>query len=226
MKIAIDLSQIIYGTGVSHYRENLVRNLLAIDSVNEYLLYGGSLRQIQNLKLKIKNIMQNSKNSQLRIFPIPPILSDIIWNKLHVLPIEKLIGKVDLIHTSDWTEPPSSFTKITTVHDLVPLKFPKITPKVIVETHKNKLKWVSKESKRIIVPSLTTKKDLISLGFNENIIRVIYEAPNHSKAKTEEVKRIREKFRIHDEYIIAIGTNPRKNIERTVNAYHLSKSGQ
>jgi len=226
MRVAIDLSQIIYGTGVSHYRENLVRNLLAIDSENEYLLYGGSLRQIQNLKLKIKNIMQNSKNSQLRIFPIPPILSDIIWNKLHVLPIEKLIGKVDLIHTSDWTEPPSSFTKITTVHDLVPLKFPKITPKVIVETHKNKLKWVSKESKRIIVPSLTTKKDLISLGFNENIIRVIYEAPNHSKAKTEEVKRIREKFRIHDEYIIAIGTNPRKNIERTVNAYHLSKSGQ
>ena len=226
MRVAIDLSQIIYGTGVSHYRENLVRNLLAIDSENEYLLYGGSLRQIQNLKLKIKNIMQNSKNSQLRIFPIPPILSDIIWNKLHVLPIEKLIGKVDLIHTSDWTEPPSSFTKITTVHDLVPLKFPKITPKVIVETHKNKLKWVSKESKRIIVPSLTTKKDLISLGFNENIIRVIYEAPNHSKAKTEEVKRIREKVRIHDEYIIAIGTNPRKNIERTVNAYHLSKSGQ
>ena len=63
MKIAIDLSQIIYGTGVSHYRENLVRNLLKINKQslasgagkeNEYLLYGGSLRRKKELEQKKK----------------------------------------------------------------------------------------------------------------------------------------------------------------------------
>ena len=222
MKVAIDLSQILYGTGVSHYRENLVKNLLKIDTQNEYLLFGGSLRRYKELGIRIQELGK----AENKIFPIPPTLANIIWNKLHILPIEKLIGKVDLIHTSDWAEPPSSLPKVTTIHDLTPLKFSKVTPKIIVETHKNRLRWVSKESKRIIVPSDTTKQDLIELGFDENLITVIYEAPNNSKAKTEEVERIREKFRIHDDYIIAIGTNPRKNIEKIAKAYHLSKSGK
>lgn len=217
MKIAIDLSQIIYGTGVSHYRENLVRNLLKIDIKNEYLLYAGSFR-------RKKDIL--SYFPQTKVFPIPPTLANIIWNKLHILPIEKLIGKVDLIHTSDWAEPPSIFPKVTTIHDLVPLKFPKVTPKIIVETHKNRLKWVAKESKRIIVPSLTTKNDLIELGFDEKIIRVIYEAANLEKATNGEIIKIKSKYKIHDDYLIAIGTNPRKNIERIINAYNLSKSGK
>ena len=41
MKIAIDISQIVYGTGVSTYTENLIKNLLKIDKENEYLLFCG-----------------------------------------------------------------------------------------------------------------------------------------------------------------------------------------
>lgn len=222
MKVAIDLSQIIYGTGVSHYRENLVKNLLEIDKTNEYLLYGGSFRRYKELEIRIRELGK----AENKVFLFPPRLANIVWNKLHILPIEKLIGKVDLIHTSDWAEPPSAYAKITTIHDLVPLKFPKVTPKIIVETHKNRLKWVAKESRRILVPSLTTKMDLVDLGFDEKIIRVVYEAPNLSKAKSENVSKIKEKYKIREDYIIAIGTNPRKNIERIINAYNLSKSGK
>jgi len=222
MKIAIDLSPILYGTGVSHYRENLVRNLLKIDKTNEYLLYGGSFRRFNELKDRIKKL---SKDQEVKTFPIPPTLADIIWNKLHILPIEKLIGSVNLVHTSDWAEPPSIFPKITTIHDLIPLKFPKVTPPVIVAAHKERLKWVKKESKRIIVPSQTTKNDLVEFGFNEDIIRVIYEAPNLKKANEQEITAIKAKYRIHDDYIIAIGTNMRKNIDRIIDAYNLSKSG-
>ena len=53
-----------------------------------------------------------------------------------------------MIHTSDWVEPPSSLPKVTTIHDLVPLVLPQFTPKIIVETHKERLKWVEKESKK------------------------------------------------------------------------------
>lgn len=225
MRIAIDLSQIIYGTGVSHYRENLVKNLLKIDSENEYLLYGGSLRRRRELIIKSEELIKNSK-AQTKIFPIPPRLADIVWNKLHILPIENLIGKVDLVHTSDWAEPPSKISKITTIHDLVALKFSKITPKIIVETHKERLKWVSKESKIIICPSIATKDDLIELGFDESKIRVIYEASNHKKATNSEVQRVRTKYGIREEYVISIGVNPRKNIERSIEAFNLAKSGQ
>lgn len=226
MKIAIDLSQIIYGTGVSHYRENLVKNLLKIDTSNEYLLFGGSLRQIQNLKFKIQNLIQNSKLVKSKFFPIPPRLADVIWNKLHILPIEKLIGKVDVIHTSDWAEPPSNLSKVTTIHDLIALKFTKLTPKIITETHAQRLKWVGKESKRIIVPSNQTKADLVQLGFDVQKICVIYESNNFSKVGSDKVKLVKAKYSLHEDYLITIGTNPRKNIKRMVEAYHLSKFGK
>lgn len=222
MRISIDLSPIIYGTGVSNYRHNLVKNLIKFAPENEYLLYGGSLRRYKELKDKIESY--GSPFS--KVFPIPPRLADIIWNKLHILPIEKIIGECDLIHTSDWSEPPSKIPKVTTIHDLVPLVLPKFTPKIIVETHKRRLEWVEKESKIIIAPSIATKMDMIKLGFDENRIRVIYEAPNFTKASENEVSVVKRKYSIHDEYIIMIGTNPRKNIERAINAYHLSKHGR
>lgn len=224
MRVAIDLSSIIYGTGVSNYRFNLVKNLLKIDSKNEYLLFGGSLRRFNELKEKISQF--SSLVYGTKVFPLPPRLADILWNKLHVLPIEKLIGKFDVVHTSDWAEPPSIFNKVTTIHDLVPIVLPKFTPKIIVETHKQRLKWVEKESKKIIVPSLATKNDLIKLGFDEKRILVIYEAPNLEKANDEQIVKIKNKYSIREDYIIMIGTNPRKNIERSVKAFHLAKHGK
>lgn len=226
MRIAIDLSPIIYETGVSHYRLNLVKNLLKIDTENEYILFGGSLRQINNLKLRIKNLVQNAKNTKQIIFPIPPRLANIFWNKLHILPIEKLIGQFDVVHTSDWAEPPSKYPKVTTIHDLVPLVLPKFTPKIIVDTHKERLKWVAKESKLIIVPSIATKNDLIRLGFSEERIRVVYEAANHQKASVAEVERVKTKYGIREDYVISIGVNPRKNIARSIEAFNLAKSGK
>ena len=67
---------------------------------------------------------------------------------------------------------------------------------------------------------------MVKLGFDENRIRVIYEAPNFTKASKESVDLVRKKYSIHEEYIIMIGTNPRKNIERSVNAFHLAKHGK
>lgn len=223
MKIAIDLSQIIYGTGVSHYRENLVKNLLKIDLENEYLLYGGSFRQLKRLKYILESI---EGKHETKTFPMPPRLADIVWNKLHVLPIEKIIGQFDVVHTSDWTEPPSNLNKVTTIHDLVALKFAKITPRVIVETHKQRLKWVHDESKRIIVPSIATKNDLIELGFDENRLRVVYEAPNFVKASKEKVEAVLKKYSIREDYVIAVGANQRKNIKGIIDGYHLSKYGK
>lgn len=224
MRIAIDASQILYKTGVSHYVENLIRYLLKDDRDDEILVYGGSLRRKDELFEQIKSL--GARESLIKVFPFPPTLADFVWNRLHVLPIDKLIGNVDVIHTSDWAEPPSRFPKVTTIHDLTPLKFPMMTPKVILATHERRLRWVSAESERIIVPSENTKNDLVSLGFDEGIIRVTPEAPNFEKANEKNVEIAKKKYLLHDDYLIAIGTKPWKNIDRVIKAYHLAKSGK
>ena len=217
MKIAIDISQIVYGTGVSIYTKNLVENLLKIDREDEYMLFAGALRRRQDVL---------SAFPQSRVFPIPPMLADVIWNRLHILPIEKLIGNVDVFHTSDWSEPPSSAFKVTTVHDLYPFKFPKYVYSRVLDIHRRKISWVLQESKRIIVPSESTKKDLLELGAKNDIVRVIPEAPSLSKAGGSEVDLVKKKYNLQGDYVVAIGVTPLKNTKRIIDAFNLSRAGE
>jgi len=229
MKIAIDISQIVYETGVSHYTKNLVTNLLKIDQDNSYILFAGSLRRKTDIQKFADSL---SGNFELKVFPLPPTVLSFMWNNLHILPIEKLIGKIDILHTSDWAESPSSAFKVTTVHDLAPILYPNLFPRDIVRnivnTHKLRLSWVMKESNRIVVPSEATKKDLAKLGFNEKIIRVIPEAvsPNFKKATDEEILALKKKYKISGDYVLSVGMNPRKNTQRIIEAFDKSRYGK
>ncbi len=223
MKIAIDISQIIFGTGVSKYTRNLVGELLKIDPDNNYILFGGSMRRYSELK-EIANGFTG--NCESKIFAYPPALADLVWNVFHRFPVEKLTGPVDVLHTSDWVEPPSSAFKVTTVHDLYPFKFPRLVDPKILEVHKRKLSWVIKESKRVIVPSISTKNDLIYLGVTEDLIRVIPEAPAMSKSSASKVAEVKKKYNIQGDYLISVGVTPLKNTKKIIEAFHLSTAGK
>ncbi len=229
MRIAIDLSPLLYGTGVSKYTEFLISSLLEVDTENKYILFGGSLRRYKELVEKTKKYEQDSEYktmAEVKIFAYPPTLADFVWNVLHKLPVEKLIGDVDVLHTSDWTEPPSKAFKVTTVHDLYHFKFPKMVHPKILDVHRRKMKWVLSESKRIIVPSTCTKEDLISLGAKEEIVRVIPEAPILPKVSKEEIEAVKKKYQLREDYIYTNGVTARKNTLNIIKAFNLSKHGK
>lgn len=179
MRIGIDISQIAYSeTGVSNYLENLIRSLLSIDKKNEYILFFSSLRrnfQFGN-PLGVFNFQSIPQNVTIKQFKLPPSLLNLLWNKLHIGPIEWFVGDVDWFITSDWTEPPTKKAKkATVIYDLIVHKYPKETHKKIVNTQKRKLKWVKKESNLIFTISQSSKKDIEKiLGIEANKIKVIY----------------------------------------------------
>ncbi|OGM10522.1 hypothetical protein A2159_01110, partial [Candidatus Woesebacteria bacterium RBG_13_34_9] len=224
MKIAIDISQIVYETGVSVYTRNLVQNLLKNDRENEYILYGGSLRQFNSLKLITNRFLGKYT---CKLYPIPPTLADIIWNKVHIFTIEKLIGNIDVFHSSDWTQPPSKALKITTIHDLIPLLFPKLSDPRIIKVHKKRLYWIINEVDWVIVPSQTTAMDAVKLGIDKHRIKVIPEAPDSifKPELKEKIERIKKKYKIFGKYLLAVGVNPRKNYERIISAYEKIRAG-
>ncbi|PIP75019.1 MAG: hypothetical protein CO135_02090 [Candidatus Levybacteria bacterium CG_4_9_14_3_um_filter_35_16] len=174
MKIGIDISQIAYEkTGVAIFLKNLVENLIKYDKKNNYVLFYSSLRKnIKNQILKIKS----SPNVTIRQFKIPPAVLDILWNKLHIAPIEWYIGDIDVFITSDWTEPPTKKAKKATIlYDLVVYKYPKETDLKIVNTQKRKLKWVKKESSKIFCISNSTAEDAENiLNIGKDRLSVIY----------------------------------------------------
>ena len=177
MIIGIDVSQIAHErTGVSEYLTNLVQSLVKIDNKNEYVLFFSSLRRnFPHSAFASRGKQFSNKNVQVKIFRFPPVLLDLLWNKLHILPIEWLIGDVDVFITSDWTEPPSKGKKATILYDLIVYKHPSETDSKIIETQKNKLKWVKKESSVIFCISESSKKDAREiLQIPEKRLRVIY----------------------------------------------------
>jgi len=206
MKIGIDISQIVYGTGVSVYTENLVKNLLKIDKKNDYLLFGGSLRQRGKLQ-----------KFGAKVFPFPPTVADFVWNKLHLFPIENFLGPIDIFHSSDWAQPPTKAKKITTIHDLAVLRYPETFPPKTVSVHQRRLKWVKKEIDMVIAVSQSTKKDIIELlNIPEKKIKVIYEGVGEdfkpqSSAKIEKVKK---KYQIKGDFLLAFAGPDRKNLDR------------
>lgn len=107
---------------------------------------------------------------------MPPSLLDFLWNRLHVLPIEQLIGNVDVFITSDWTEPPTkSARKATILYDLLVYKYPEEMHKKIVRVQKLKLKWVKKEANVIYCISKSTMKDAEEiLGIERSRLKVLY----------------------------------------------------
>jgi hypothetical protein len=174
MKIGIDISQLAYAnTGVANYLRSLVENLLATDKENEYVLFYSSLRR--NFQFSIFNFHSNP-NVSIRQFKFPPTLLDLLWNKLHILPVENLIGDVDIFISSDWTEPPTKKAKKATIlYDLIIYKSPKETARKIIETQKRKLYWTKKECDVILCISESTKRDAVELlGISEEKLQVAY----------------------------------------------------
>lgn len=222
MKIAIDISQAIYGTGVSVYTKNLAATLIKLFPDDQFVLFGGSLRRKQELLSLAKKLKGIPK-----IYSFPPRLMDFIWNSLHIIPVERLIGDVDLVHTADWTEPPSKFPKVTTVHDLIPFKFPQTTTESIRNAHKKRLAWVMRESEKIIAVSQSTKEDLLSiLKIPEDKIVVIPEGveDRYCPQSIDIQEIIKKRYKINEDFIFTLSTlEPRKNQARLIKAFKLVK---
>lgn len=221
MKIAIDVSQVIFGTGVSVYTRRLVEELLPLlNDEHRLTLFGGSLRR----KRELDNWINRLPHVINRTNYLPPNAVSLLWNNFHLLNAETFTGPVDVIHTSDWSEPPSRIPKVTTVHDLNFFRDPAYAVSSVRSTHTKRLYWVAKESKKIIAVSQATKQDLIHyLDIDPNRIEVIYEASS-IEAPTPASDSLKTQLHLTKPYFFVPGAgHPRKNIKRIVEALKLSK---
>ncbi len=201
MKIAID-TQTTLGrkSGFGFYVENLVKNLERIDKENDYSL--------------INKGTEEDLNSPQRFW----------WDQAGFLKKAKKL-KADVLHQPCFSLPVfGKMKKIVTVHDLIPIRFPKNLnwPSRMFFT-----KWMPytyKFADRIITISESTKKDLIDiLKLDSDKIKVIYEAAGDEYRVVEDfdrIKVVKDKYKIEGPYILNVGTlEPRKNLEFLIKVF-------
>ena len=221
MKVGFDISQTAHHGGVATYTKNLAQELSSLADL-QMLFFYTSLRKSYKGNLK-----------GVKSFKIPPTLAEILFNRLRVIPIEKFIGPLDIFHSSDWLQPKTKAKKVTTYHDVIPLKYPQWSHPKVVAVHKRRLQLVEKEIDIVITVSEATKKDLMEISQipNEKIIVVYEAAGEHFQPQNEkEIKEFRSKYHLPKEFVLAIGgVGERRNLERVKEAakeYNLVISGQ
>lgn len=219
--VGMDISQIAHQGGVAVYTENLALNLEKIPGLEMKYFYS-------SLRIPYRGKLKNIKSHRL-----PPTLFEMLFNRWRNISIEKFIGPVDIFHSSDWTQPPSKAKKVTTFHDLIPIKYPDWSHPKIIEVFKRRLKLVEREIDIVIAVSESTKKDLMKIShIPPEKIKVIYEGVEEyfKPQSQEEIGKFKSKYNLPDKFVLAVGgVGKRKNIDRIKEAskgYNLIILGQ
>ena len=225
MRIGIDArSVVLKGSGVGSYTYNLITNLCEVDRKNEYLLFCNSFRNTRGF-----SILKPAKtaNSLLKLRRIPNDWLNCCWYWLRSPPIESLIGRIDLFHSTGQLLPPQLFGfSIDTIHDLSPIKYPQYHTPSNVVANRRKYRMASRSAHLIIASSESTKRDIATLlTIPEERVRVVYLGRGDEYRPIENRELVESFLKVHDlrtGYLLYLGTiEPRKNLERLVDAYDL-----
>ena len=229
-KAIIDISQSAFeGTGVGRFTLGLAKALNKYSKKIAWTFFFSSLRR--KPPYEIRNFKKLFK------LPLPPKFFEIFWNKFHILSPEILFKNYDFWISSDWVEPPvKKLQKITIIHDLVFLKYPKTVHPRILKNQRLRFKWLIKEAKLAITDSLTTKNDLKNLLKKQKIqkllnvstidverflnIPIITIYPGVEVLKPQNNKILKKLNLTPRKYFITVGKlEPRKNLKRLINVF-------
>src|SRR6266536_174615 len=140
------------------------------------------------------------------------------WSRLGRPPVETFLGPLDVFHFSDWMYPAQrAGLRATTIHDLVPLRFPDWVKPATVRMHGPKYVHAARTCDRIFVNSAFTAGEVTELlGVPEE--RIVVAHPG-----------IDPRFRPDGEqadlggpYILDVGTlEPRKNLPALASSFAL-----
>jgi glycosyltransferase involved in cell wall biosynthesis len=144
------------------------------------------------------------------------------WSRLGHPAVERFLGPVDVLHFSDWMYPPQrGGIRASTVHDLVPLRFPDWVQGRTRRMHTAKYRNVAATCDLVFANSAYTKRDVVErLDVREERVRVALPG-------VDDVFSLEgEKADAYSPYVLTVATlEPRKNLAALVEAYALLGRG-
>lgn len=220
LRLGIDISAIPYNRGISRYTSNLVRALAHRKDL--YMrVFGTSRGQYHNLQTFCTSELTHVPRTLLK-HPVKVV--EVLWNRLHLLSPELLMGDMDVFHSWEMQPPLKHAALVSTIHDLAMLKYPKTADPYVLEMHQRSWKHLKKEARAIIAVSHATKQDIVELlDIPQEKVHVVYEAiPDEARLQLTHTRaqEILKNMDITQPYIFFIGTlEPRKNLHRLIQAW-------
>lgn len=229
-RIGIDVRCLTEGrrTGVEEYTLNLLKEVLRLDTQNEYVLFFNSWKNSQADLLWLEEF----PNVRIERLKIPNKILNLCFWYLHWPRIDKLMGTVDIFFMPNLTfSALSQKTQlILTVHDLSFERYPEMFSwkrrlwHYLVQPQK-----LCRQAEKIIAVSQSTKNDLVSLyKIDPEKISVHYSGLADKfrviNRNDQQLIATKEKYRLPYRFILYLGTlEPRKNITSLIKAFNQFK---
>jgi glycosyltransferase involved in cell wall biosynthesis len=217
VRIVIDVSPLsLARTGIGNYVRGMVAGL-AEAAAGEHELVGfapSGPRGRQRIRDSLAGL-----DLELRL-PVLPRAHwwRTAWSRLGRPSVDRVVGPLDVFHFSDWMYPPQrNGVRATTIHDLVPMRFPDWVQPRTRRMHAPKYENAARTCDRIFVNSGFTAGEVAELlGVADERIVVAYPG-------------IDPRFRPEGEgadlggpYVVTVSTlEPRKNLSALVDAFAL-----
>ena len=217
MRIAFDVSPLSHPLlGIGNYIQGSLGGLVeAAGDEHEVVAFAPtSIRGPSRIREALAGI-----DVEIRTWPLP--FSHAIrtaWSGLGHPAAERLLGRFDALHFSDWMYPPQrAGVRATTIHDLVPLHHPEWTTDRTRSMHTRKYHNAAATCQAIFVNSAFTGRDVErTLGVPAERIHVGHPAPKPVFTADG------PKAELGAPYILTVATlEPRKNLQVLVEAHRL-----
>jgi glycosyltransferase involved in cell wall biosynthesis len=202
-------------TGVGNYWIGMLRGLaeLAGDEHEIVAFAVAGPRAKQRIERELGSLPLTRR---LVTVPPPSPTWHRLWSRVGRPPVEWLAGELDVFHFSDWLYPSQrGGVRTTTVHDLVPLRFPDLVPAGTLRTHVPKHRNAARTCHVIFANSRFTAGEVIELlDVPEEKVRVAYPPLDPRYAPEGERRDLGRP------YLLAVSTlEPRKNLPTLLEAF-------
>jgi glycosyltransferase involved in cell wall biosynthesis len=220
LRIVVDVSPLsLPRTGIGNYLRSMVGGLAEVATDDEVVAFAPTgLRGTGKVRRALDGIPVETK-----VVTLPAAhLFRVAWSKSAWPPLERLVGRFDVFHFSDWMYPPQrTGVRTTTIHDLVPLHFPELVHPRTLRLHGAKYRNAAATCDVVFTNSRFTASDVAEhLKIPSDRIQVAY--PGIDRRFTPSGDRAD----LGAPYLLTVSTvDPRKNIEVVIKAFELVREG-
>jgi alpha-1,3-rhamnosyl/mannosyltransferase len=222
MRIAFDVSPLSHPrTGIGHYIRGSLAGLAEVATAAGHEIVAFAPTSPRGRKAIPAALAGIPVELRLRVLPFSHAFR-MSWSRRARPPVERFLGPIDVLHFSDWMYPPQrSGVRATTIHDLVPLRFPEWTTERTRQMHGEKYANATQTCDLVFANSAYTAADVVQrLGVSADRVRVA--RPGLGDGFSPDGDRAD----LGRAYLLGLGNlEPRKNLSRLVEARRLLPDG-
>jgi glycosyltransferase involved in cell wall biosynthesis len=217
LRIVVEVSALSHGrTGIPTYIRGSLRGLAeAADGRHELVAF--AVANARGGREAIRAALEGLP-FELHLTPVPfAHRVRTVWSRLGRPALERVLGRFDVLHFWEWMYPPQrSGVRSTTIHDLVPLRFPDwVTPRTR-SMHVAKYRHAARTCDLVFTNSEFTAAEVeAELRVERERLRVAYPGVDARYGPEG------ERADLGRPYLLAVGTDPRKNVETLLEAHRL-----